>query len=112
MGWLAIIGMILQVFGPIIVGWVKSWLEKRMHEAAESMPLAETFGSTKQQQIALLERVIENLPAIAIAKRALVRHMRNMILSNRANVEDLEELRNYVEAVGAEQTDSETQGAD
>lgn len=38
MAWLAIVEVVIRIFGPILAEWLRKWLEKRLREAAEQMP--------------------------------------------------------------------------
>lgn len=76
MGWSAIIIMLIELFGPLLIEWLKKWLEDRLNKAAASLPAAESYGSPELARAALFDEAIAALPRLAFARRALLRRMK------------------------------------
>lgn len=76
MGWSAIILALLEIFGPLIVAWLKAWLEDRLNRAAANLPAPESFGSPELARAALFDEAIADLPRFAFVRRALLRRMK------------------------------------
>lgn len=76
MGWSAIILALIQVLGPILIEWLKKWLEDRLQQAAARLPAVESFGSPELARAALFDEAIASLPRFAFARRALLRRMK------------------------------------
>lgn len=76
MGWAALITMLIQVFGPILIEWLKKWLESRLSAAAEKLPAFATYGSEHEARDAMFNQAIADLPRLAFARRAMLRRMK------------------------------------
>lgn len=76
MGWATIITMLIELFGPILVEWLKKWLEGRLNRAALRLPAADTYASHDLAREALFDEAIAELRWFNFAKRALLRRMK------------------------------------
>lgn len=72
MEWVALIGVLLEVFGPAIKKWMESCLEEKLQEAALALPPVASYACEADATDALFDEAIRNLPFWAInRKRAL-----------------------------------------
>lgn len=76
MGWASIIAALLTIFGPMLIEWLKQWLESRMADAATRLPAVASFGSEGDARDALFDEAIRSLPRFAFARRSLLRRMK------------------------------------
>lgn len=77
MGWSALIMMLIQVLGPILVEWLRKWLDSRLARAAEKLPAMSSYASEHAARNALFDQAIADLPHLAYARRALLRRMKD-----------------------------------
>lgn len=78
MSWAPLIIAILQFFGPILVDWLRNWLENRFHNAAGKLPGLGIYNSEDDAREALFASVLHDLPRHAIARRTMVRMMQRI----------------------------------
>lgn len=69
MGWQAIIAAILQAVGPLLVEWLKKWLESLLNRSAANLPAG------TESAHALLTEAFQSTPRLAFGRRALLRMM-------------------------------------
>lgn len=74
MGIAAVIAALIEVLGPLMVEWLKKWLEGKLRAAAgavdfEGKPAAETVG-------ALFDEAIRQTPRFALPRRVLLRRLK------------------------------------
>lgn len=75
MGWAAIITLILQTFGPLLVEWLKKWLEDRLKKASTMVAAPESFGDDTDRQEVLLRAVLQDTPRRMVLRRVMLRNM-------------------------------------
>lgn len=76
MSWAAIIAAILQVLGPILVEWLRKWLDTRLARAAEK--LGDTvYASEHEARDAMFDQAIADLPHHAHRRRRLLKRMKD-----------------------------------
>lgn len=78
MSWVAIIAAILQVIGPILVEWLRKWLESRLHRAAESLGDMTAFSSEHEARDKMFDAAIKALPKRALARREFLRRCKTL----------------------------------
>jgi len=76
MGWMAIITLLVQIFGPIFADWLRKRLDDRLKKAAEDMRPAAEYGSSAEAVGALFDRAIASTPMLHVAERIALRHMK------------------------------------
>ncbi len=76
MTWAALIAALIEVFGPILVEWLKRWLEDRLKTAATHLPEPTSFAHHSAPPAALFDKAISLLPPLAFARRTLLRRLR------------------------------------
>lgn len=77
MGWSALIMMLIQVLGPILIEWLRKWLDNRMQLAAEQLPAFESYPTEHDAREALFAKAVADLPRRAFARRALLRRLQS-----------------------------------
>ena len=77
MSWAVIINMLIELFGPILVEWLKKWLDDRLKTAAAHLPDPHTFASPMAGTTALFDKAIASLPLLAFSRRTLLRRLRS-----------------------------------
>lgn len=97
MAWAAIISALLSIFGPLLLDWLKKWLDSRMVEAAARLPAAETFGSPELARAALFDEVIADLPRFAFGRRALLRRMKATAADGTMTADEAAEMKGLAE---------------
>ena len=70
-----IIALILQVVGPLLAGWLKSWLESHLRGTAARLAPAVGFEPEEQAAHRLLEAAYHRLWFFQLAKRRLLAEM-------------------------------------
>lgn len=85
MTWATIIAMILEIVGPYLMGWLKTWLESHLHKVAARLPVPATFGTvspTAAENNAaiglLLDHAETALPLFAFLRRLLIHHVQSL----------------------------------
>lgn len=73
MGWASIIAVLLEFLSPLIQDWLAKCAENRAQAAAERLPAFESFASEDAARDALFDEMISDLPALAFARRGLLR---------------------------------------
>lgn len=76
MTWTAIITAMLGTFGPLLVEWLKAWLEDKLKAAAKLIPTPSTVGNPVAGMNLLFDTAIGALPRVAFARRALLRRFK------------------------------------
>lgn len=74
----AIIAAILAALVPVLLEWVRKWIESRLLKAAEGMPELSMFTSEDEARDAMFDRAIKALPKRAVARRALLRKVKEI----------------------------------
>lgn len=69
----AFIQAILSVLGPLLLDWIKSWLEDKLKQAAARVT---ANGTSEQGAAALFDAAIASTPRFAPARRALLRRLK------------------------------------
>jgi hypothetical protein len=57
MGWSTLILAIIQFLGPVLIEWLKKWLESRLHAASESLDFA-SFADENAARDAMFDAAI------------------------------------------------------
>ncbi len=71
------IAMLIAALGPLIGELLKKLIESLLNKAAKKLPPASTFASPAHATTALIDQAIEDCPKRGIARRALLRSLRN-----------------------------------
>lgn len=58
MGWEMLILALIQVLGPILVEWLKDWLERRLQQAAARIPELADYPTEDEARDALFDTAI------------------------------------------------------
>lgn len=85
MGWSAIIAVIIQTLGPVLMEWLKKWLESRLQKAAGKLGEGAGFLSESAQQGALFDQAIDDLPRFALVRRMFLRSCRQAAVNAAEN---------------------------
>jgi len=86
--WVPVILALIELFGPVLVEWIKKWLESRLTTAGTHLPPPETFATPQLAQLALLEQAMRSLPYRAFARRALLRLLKSIVLRDGVITDD------------------------
>lgn len=80
MEWIALIGLLLQIFGPLIKQLLEKWLAKRLEMAAAAMPHPSTYASEGEARDALFDVTIATTwnPLKRFLLKRLKRHAATM----------------------------------
>ena len=79
MEWIALIGLLIQIFGPILSEFLKKWLDNHLQAAASTLPAYESYAGLRQQVEELFERAISETRRPL--RRMLLRRLRQMTLN-------------------------------
>lgn len=74
--WLALITLLIQLFGPLLV----EWLRKRLHIATDNLPAFESYPDTSAATAALFDYARQSLPRYAVIRRGFVLLLRGIAL--------------------------------
>lgn len=88
MGWSAIIMILIQVLGPILVDWFKKLLDKWLKKASEGISAPETFGDPATAMSALFDQAVAQQPKRAFARRAALRVLRRIAVRRAVSIFD------------------------
>lgn len=87
MPWLALITLLLQIFGPLIAEWLRKRMQAKLEKAAESMPEMVSFGTDAAAGIeALFDRAVADTPMIFVGERMMLRAARRIALARAGEV--------------------------
>lgn len=109
MSWATIINALIELFGPILVEWLKQWLDDRLKTAASHLPEPSSFSSPAAGTMALFDKAIASLPILAFSRRTFLRRLRaaaversEMIFAGSASIGlTFEELSDIGDSAGA-----------
>jgi hypothetical protein len=74
--WGPLIIAVLQFLAPLLLDWLKKWLDGRFKSAAAAMPPADTYPDEHAARNALFDEVLARLPRHAKLRRKLVERAR------------------------------------
>jgi len=86
MGWISIVTLLVQIFGPLIADWLKRRMEDRLKKAASSMPAMVSFGSAGDGVAALFDRALADTPLILVGERRMLKAARKAALARAEEV--------------------------
>lgn len=96
MSWMAIIAMLVQIFGPYIAKLFKKWLDKLFNRVAKTLPHPSTYSSTAAARVALIDAAIEETPIYRPIRRAILRMMRDS--GDQPSADQIKELKALAKA--------------
>lgn len=76
-----VILILVQLFGPLFVEFIRKLLEKWFNKAAKRLPPGDRFGEAtdRDAQLALLGETLKILPAAALLRKRIVRLMMKVV---------------------------------
>lgn len=102
MGWAAIIGLLIEILGPILKEWILNWINNHLKRVAASLPAPATFATPQLANDALMDAAISAAPRFAFARRGILRWMKRKGPAPTLTAEDFAELRDLSEAADNE----------
>lgn len=74
--WASLIFELLKYLGPVLLEWLRKFLENRLERAAAKLPDFATYATEHDARDAVFQQAIDDLPRFAYARRALFHRLK------------------------------------